>query len=152
MLDPLTAISLASAIVQFVDFGSQLIRGGSEIYKSSDGALAENSELEDITTKIDQLNRKVLSSVPTHSGQPPTPDEEALTELAESCRTVAGELLVLLRDLKVVHPLGVHRKWDSLRKAIASQSPWNKEKIKALETRLGRLQEQITRRIVIMMR
>ena len=106
MLDPLTAIGLASAIVQFVDFGSKLIKGGSEIYKSVDGALAENSELEDITTKIHQLNGNILSPVSMNSGQLPTLDEEALTELAESCRTIAGELLFVLRDPKVIHLSG----------------------------------------------
>ena len=117
-----------------------------------DGALAENNELEDITTKIHQLNGNILSPVSMNSGQLPRLDEEALTELAESCRTIAGEPLFVLRDLKVIRPSGLHRKWDRLRKAIAAQTLWNKDKIKSLETRLDRLQKQITRRVVIMMR
>ena len=61
MLDPLTAIGLASAIVQFVDYGSKVIGMASEMYKSADGALKDNAELEDWTTKIDQSSDRILS-------------------------------------------------------------------------------------------
>jgi len=47
-MDPLTAISLASSIVQFVDFGSKLIGGAREIYCST----AQNATLEVVITEI----------------------------------------------------------------------------------------------------
>jgi hypothetical protein len=42
-MDPLTALSVAACVVQFVDYGTKLLSKGRELYKSADGALWENS-------------------------------------------------------------------------------------------------------------
>jgi hypothetical protein len=153
MLDPLTAISLASAIVQFVDFGSKVIGGASEIYKSADGALKENAELEDSTTKINQLNDRILlPPIVTASGEAISEDETVLTELASTSKVVAGELLSLLQDFRSVRRSGSHKKWESFRKAVSAQTPWNKDKIQRLESKLKVLQENISRHLVVIMR
>lgn len=151
MLDPLTAISLASAIVQFVDFGSKVIDGASEIYRSVDGALKENVDLEESTNKINQLNDKILLPKAA-SGDVISEDDTKLTELASTAKEVAGELLNLLQSFKSVRRSGYHKKWESFRKAVSVQTPWNKEKIQRLERKLNGLQEDISRRLVIMMR
>ena len=152
MLDPLTAISLASAIVQFVDFGSKVIRGASEIYKSADGALRENAELEDSTTKINQLNDRILLPPTVTVSVEAIFEDEALTELASTSKVVAGELLSLLQDFRSVRRSGSHKRWESFRKAVSAQTPWNKDKIQRLESKLEGLQEKISRRLVFMMR
>ena len=54
MLDPLTAVSLVAAILQFVDFGSQIIVSGYEIHCSTHGATEETVGLEDITERLDE--------------------------------------------------------------------------------------------------
>jgi hypothetical protein len=51
-MDPLTAVSLAGTILQFIDFSSKLVAGTYEIDRSVSGATAEN---EDITTVISDL-------------------------------------------------------------------------------------------------
>jgi hypothetical protein len=51
-MDPLTAFSLACGIVQFVDFSSKLVSKGYEISISAEGALAENLDLETVTTDL----------------------------------------------------------------------------------------------------
>jgi hypothetical protein len=45
-MDPLTALSLAGTIIQFVDFGCKLLAEGKELYKSTTGILTVNEELE----------------------------------------------------------------------------------------------------------
>ena len=153
MLDPLTAISLASAIVQFVDFGSKVIGGASEIYKSADGAMKEYAELEDATAKIDQLNDRILlPSSFKDSGEVLSEHQAVLTELASASKVVAGELLSLLQDFRSVRVSGSHKRWESFRKALSAQTPWNKDKIQNLESKLKRLQEEISRRLIVMMR
>jgi hypothetical protein len=44
-VDPLTALSLAGTIVQFVDFWSKLLLSGRELYKSGTGSLTVNDEI-----------------------------------------------------------------------------------------------------------
>lgn len=46
VLEPLSAISLAGNVVQFIDLCSKLLAEGWELYRSSAGATALNLELE----------------------------------------------------------------------------------------------------------
>ena len=152
MLDPLTAISLASAIVQFVDFGSKIVGGTVEIYKSVNGATKENAELEDITVNINQLNDKISMPTVAIAGEAISDDESILTGLALSSKAVAKDLLTLLRDLRGARGSGSHKVWESFRMAVTAQTPWNKEKIRGLERTLKEIQEAISHRLIVMMR
>ena len=46
-MEALGALSVAAAVVQFVEFGGKAVLKGREIYKSADGALVENQALDD---------------------------------------------------------------------------------------------------------
>ena len=60
MMDPLAALSVAAAVIQFVDFGLTLTSEGVELYES--GSLAENDELELITIDLSILIAKLEQS------------------------------------------------------------------------------------------
>ena len=141
MLDPINAISLASSIVQFVQFGTKLVLEGRELYQSNDGALARNSELEAIVKDINQRS-EILINTPQRSE-----DEVAMQKLAESSKKIADELLEQLSSLRTPEP---HKRWQSSHKTLAVA--WKKDKITDLERRLCRLQNQIDQRLVFMMR
>ena len=141
MLDPLSALSLASSIVQFVQFGTKLVSEGVELYQSSNGALAKNSELEAIVKDINQRSR-ILINKPQ-----PSEDEVAMQKLADSSRKIADDLLEQLSTLRI--PV-THKRLQSSRKALAAT--WKGGKISDLERRLSRLQNQINQRLVFMMR
>lgn len=64
-MDPLTAIGLASAIVQFVDFSYTLVSEAREMYSSAKGARAEHDEadsaidrLRDLTSRLPRVGPK----------------------------------------------------------------------------------------------
>ena len=151
MLDPLSALSLASAIVQFLDFGVKLVAETSQIYRSTTGTLNENAELEDATEKIDRLNSKILEQNDVGAAEAVSEDESILHELARKSKVIANELLTLLQDLKV-KSAGKSRKWESFRKAVAAQSPGNKGKLQVLEKKLRELQDDISHHLVYLMR
>ena len=153
-MDPLTAISLASAIVQFVDFSSKLIVEGHQIYHSIEGASQANLRTEDITSHINSLNKHLLQPDRRHSQTGVSSESEtALRYLAASCRTVANDLLNLLNELKVdKHSQGAQKKWETFRKAVLTQNPKNKDKIKSLEDQIDNIQKQINRRLVTMIK
>ena len=69
MLDPFTALSLASGVVQFVDFSSKLISEGQELYKSAEGALTENTELKSVTVDLNHLCEKLVVDPQPQSGK-----------------------------------------------------------------------------------
>jgi hypothetical protein len=60
-MDPLSALSVAAAVVQFADYGTGLLRTGRALYKSINGALSENIDLEAASDRIRLLGSNVGS-------------------------------------------------------------------------------------------
>ncbi|MCJ1285389.1 hypothetical protein MMC26_004729 [Xylographa opegraphella] len=147
MLDPFTALSLASTVLQFVDFGSKLIKEGSELYHSADGASSANAELEKIAVNLKELTKKLETSSQTETGSTENTEEtDALKSLAESCSEAADELLNVLADLKVK---GTNWQWQIVRQALRSSH--KKGKISKMKKRLGELQKMLNTRLIVMM-
>lgn len=137
MLDPFTAIGLASAIVQFVDFGSRLIIKGHEIH--SNGALQENIDLKVITADLHALTDRIVL-VPSHTSTKPTSEEQALQRLAMICRDISQQLLNILTSLEV-QKQGNFRSWKSLQASV--RAAFKAKDIEKLQNKLHRLTEQL---------
>jgi N-terminal domain on NACHT_NTPase and P-loop NTPases len=146
-MDPFSALTVASCVVQFVDFSSKLVAGFRELYRSA-GALAENVDLEEVTEDLSNLSEKLTTAAhPRTYTNSTSKDELALQKLAGSCKEVANELLSLLQDLKVQ---GTHQKWQSFRQAL--RSIHKKDKIEYFKNRLEKLQNQLNSRLLAIMR
>jgi hypothetical protein len=104
MLDPLTALSLASSIVQIVDFSIELVTDGVELYNK--GSLSNYNELEQATLHLTELTKALSSPVQFNITQPgivPKPlsqNEARLQGLAKSCRELGEQLLAMLDEVK----------------------------------------------------
>jgi hypothetical protein len=147
-MDPLTALGLASNIIQLITFASDLVSKGCEIYKSSEGVLVENLELETITTTLQELSKSVQR--PDRSSprsQRLTKTERKLHELCHDCSGVSEQLLSVIRKLKAEGPV---LRWDSFRQAL--NSVWKEKEIAALETRLERYRRQLDTTLLISLR
>jgi hypothetical protein len=96
-MDPLTAIGLSSAIVQFVDFGTKLICGAREIYYSTTGTTEENATLELVVAEMRTWSLKLRRSGPS-SAQ--SEEEKAICSLAEECQILSGKILDLIEKTK----------------------------------------------------
>jgi hypothetical protein len=142
MLDPLSALSLASSIVQFVDFGIKLVSDGYELYER--GSLKINDELERATRDLTQLAEDLATSPQTVSEQPgtrirlPSKHERSLQQLAETCKELSDQLLSVLEDLK---PRERQNGLESFRKALAGSRKAGKAR--NIETRLKKLQDEL---------
>ncbi|KAH8592623.1 hypothetical protein B0O99DRAFT_629379 [Bisporella sp. PMI_857] len=145
MADPLTALGLASNIVQIITFTSDLISKGREIYKSADGTLVENLELETITTSLQGLSKELV--LPIYERRKLTKTENQLQELCDGCKAVSGQLLDVIRGVKAKGP---HMRWNSFRQAL--NSVYKEDEIQALETRLDRYRRQIDTTLLISLR
>jgi hypothetical protein len=139
-METLAIIGLVGNIIQFVDYSGKLISKSTELYRSSEGALAENIDTETATNHLVLLNSK-LQNAATTTG------DSALESLCKSCGTVADQLLAALDKVKVK---GKQDKWKSIRKAL--QSVWSKKEIEELERRLARLKEELNLHIVVGLR
>lgn len=152
MLDPLTALSVASSVVQFVDFGVKLVSDGAELYEK--GQLGDNDELELITRDLTRLTGDVVTSTQpgqTHGGETPSKDEYALRELATTCKDIGEQLLDLLESLKVQKSGKILEDGlASFRKALRSAK--KKGQIQNIEKRLKKMRDQLNMNILALLR
>jgi hypothetical protein len=110
---PLDAISLAAAILQFVDFGSKLMIESYNVYHSASGATEDADALTLATTTLQDLAYRL--QIPKYAKT--TTDELALHNLARGCETLAQELLNILAELEVSpSSMGSTRTWETVKK------------------------------------
>ncbi|KAF8850535.1 hypothetical protein BDZ45DRAFT_696655 [Acephala macrosclerotiorum] len=147
-MDPLTALSLAGTIVQFVDFGSKLVSRSQELYRSSNGSLTVNEELDLVTQTllkiVAKLQRPQGSEVLTGSG---ADDYSSLVELCCSCTQVAEDIIAKLENLKIT---GKPRRWRTLKHAI--KSCWTEKDLDALFKRLSMLRQALETHVMVELR
>ena len=146
VLDPFSALGLAGNVVQFVDFGTKLFSEAAELYRSVDGTLQVNAQLEAITEDLSSISNE-LGNASSYEGQPLSADVKNLMNLALSCKDLADELLLVLTKLKVSSN---HKKWKSIRQAFASA--WRGREVEAYMGKLDRFRSQMTVHLVAILR
>jgi hypothetical protein len=139
-MEVLAAIGLVGNIVQFVDFSSKLVSRIAELYQSTEGALADDVDLEAVTNDLALLSVKLQSQ-----GQ--TEESPALERLSKSCNEVATDLLTALNKVKVN---GKHQKRESIWKALRRM--WSRDEISKLERRLAMYRDQLSLQVAIDLR
>ena len=147
-MDPMTALSAASCIVQFLDFGLRVVSKGNQIYRSIDGNLTENLDLEVITTDLLLMQAKLQSRKPIDTGERRTEeDEEATDNLSNACAEAAGRLL---QKLNMAKAQGRFRRWKSLRQAL--KSVWSKPEIEEMARTLQGFRSELQLRVLFSLR
>ncbi|KAL8942792.1 MAG: hypothetical protein Q9211_001246 [Gyalolechia sp. 1 TL-2023] len=147
-MDPLAGISLAGAILQFVDFGLRVVAKGMQIYRSVDGTLTENVDLEAVTNDLLVIQAKLQCSRPP-TGAPSMPSKDA--QAFESLRATAAKTAEkLVERLNMVKAQGRFRAWKSLRQAL--KSVWSKRDIEEMASRLQWFRSELQLRLLISLR
>lgn len=159
-LDPLSALSVAASIIQFVDFSSEIISKGKYLYNSSNGVLKENEQTETVTVRLQEMTRKLNESLrrsrinnPTTTQVPADPElqvqHERLKEICQECSDASKELISRLGKLKVPTQTE-NRKWKSFRQAL--KSVWSKEAVDAMAKRLELLRNELDSQMLVLVR
>lgn len=144
-MDPLTALSVAATVVQFVDFSSKLISTGLELHHKSkldihvEASLAAN----DILDYSSQLRRTL--PLPDESAAL-TDDERLLESICEGCEELGRDLLQRLDKLKVPQNNRGRNIWPTL--TVAIRSMWTAEDLRSLEERLREYRRQMDSRFI----
>jgi predicted kinase len=138
MLDPLSAISLASSIVQFVDFTSKVVSGARELRNSEKGSTAANQELDDLASDIKTYVQKIQYTEDSIKGTEASGNSETLKRLSQQCEKIASDLLEVLGRLKLKDN---RRGWNSVHKALLTA--WKQSEIDELQKRLDRIQHEL---------
>lgn len=94
-MDPITAVSFAATILQFVDFSSKLVKGAYEIYQSTTGQAADDAQLSTIVDDLKDVTKTLQSDVKGDSCH-----VQPLKKLASDCIAASNELSNLLEEVK----------------------------------------------------
>jgi hypothetical protein len=114
-MEPLSALSLATSIVQFVDFATKIVHGTRQIYQSGTGAAAENADIELCASELQSLcTRLDVSRLPHQRSA----DDDALCRIAGRCVSISKELSSLLEKIKAKN---TDSKWQCMVSAVRTQ-------------------------------
>jgi hypothetical protein len=140
-MDPISAISVAAAVVDFVDFGSGLLRETAEIYRSSTGQSGVKLDISSVSRDLTVLSDEVNSKSKLIMFPPGRGSEEVFARLCGDCKDIGTELQECVADTRDHASSNTKRAFDSF--LVALQQTWSKEKIEALRLRLDRLQQRM---------
>ena len=145
-MDPLSALAVATSVVQFVDFASKLISESRELYSSVDGRYEEHVNLHSITQTLSQLSQDLQRPLDSDSSSQHIQD---LQSLCQDTNRVAEELIEVLDSIKLQSDKSGTR-WRSGLQALKSM--WNQGRINELQQRVNGFRQQLTLNIVVILR
>ncbi|RYP20746.1 hypothetical protein DL765_002626 [Monosporascus sp. GIB2] len=133
-MDPITALSLASAILAFIEHGARVVSGAVRIYGSPSGLTEENCSVETVAAEMRNFTSKLRTANDDHlSG-----DEKGLSILACECDSLSRQIVELVNKLKPKDPKS---KTASLLAGLKSK--WYEADRQRLEERLGHCRAQL---------
>lgn len=144
-MDPFSALSLVTNVVQLIDFGTRVVSASFELY-SPDGTSA-NKELETIINDLTKICAGLEQRNDQKDAQIPSKSEQDLIQLSLSCKKLGEELLSILHKLKVSGP---HRKWQSFRQAL--KAVWKEKEIARYKERTTSLRSEIAFYLISILR
>lgn len=135
-MEPIVAFGVAGTLLQFIQFGLELLSLSKEIYESSAGTLAQSVDTGSIARvwmeRIENARGRILETGPDV--------DRNFEELCTSCWNVAFHLSTIISSLKV-H--GKRIKWASFKAAV--QSAMKKNEIEKHTKRFETLRTEIHR-------
>ncbi|KAK3368656.1 hypothetical protein B0H63DRAFT_455414 [Podospora didyma] len=164
MADPISALSLAAAVVQFVDFSRQIVCKSKTLYRSTTGVLRENLETETVTMRLREITDHLRATTTTATSTTAATYAASLRveQLRTECFEVSDKLMQKLHQLRVPTlqrpqvttlfqkappPPSEHRAWKSFRQAL--KSVWSKAEIDGMASRLAAIRAQLDTEVLV---
>lgn len=149
-MDPSSAVGVASAVVQFVDFSSKLIWGTIKIYR----AKQENrrggedyDDLQDLTESLVGINDRIRLELSGLNEATMSGNDQVVAKLCRECNQIAEELLSALKRLKSGSR---NQAWASFVQAL--RTVWSESEIESLKKTLDSFRTQISMHTLVSVR
>jgi hypothetical protein len=145
-MDPMTALNVATSVVQFVEFAGTIFSSTWSIYRAFNRDRSRYSDLETITRGLRDLNKDLVESLkwnPSHS----TDRDRQMIDLCGDCNRTALELIQALEHLRAQAKSSV---WGSFR--IALSSVLGQDKVAEMQNRLEGFRHQMTMFLLVSVR
>lgn len=146
-MDPLSALSVAAAVVQFVDYGTRILTDAREIYKSSWGQTPKNLELSTVAIDLSQLSDEVDSRSSRLSLEKGRESEEVFLRLCRECKEISDDLQGSLTKLQARGTNRLELTASSL--FVALKGVWSAKKVEKLKERLNQVRQQMMMAVLV---
>ncbi|KAE8146641.1 hypothetical protein BDV25DRAFT_47329 [Aspergillus avenaceus] len=93
-MEALSALSVATAVAQFIDFGTKILSGAREIYCSTTGLTADNKTVELVVGEVEAWCSRLQNS---NTVSARTPEQDSVCRLSSQCEELSKELLQLIK-------------------------------------------------------
>lgn len=152
-MDPLSALSVASSVIQIVDFSAKLINQINDLYTSETGEIQQYKQLkkdaEDLRTVNHHLNEALD---PTKLNRQLTKLEVDIAALSHECDSAAVELSDALKRVSLDgdekrKKKDLWKKWEVVQKVV--KAVWIKKDIGHLKGRLESTQQLLSTSILV---
>jgi hypothetical protein len=147
-MDPISAVSLASSIIQIVDFSSRLLSRTHELYVSVDGSLKEHMIIDNATNNLSSLYgdlQKSNKSIPGSLGL--SDADKLLVKLKDESEVVVRKLRGALDKAKTKK---AHSKAQSVFQAL--KSVFTDPEILRLANELDNIGKQVNMALLLSLR
>lgn len=153
-MDGLSALSIAVAIAQFIDFGSKLISTSVSSYKSPNGIIGQLNDHKFVTEQLQGLvDRLTCSNEPIFEGG--HKEEQEIRAICVECGRIATELLEEVKKIsgndspnvsKSTKDKGLHKKRNAIGQGL--RYLWNEDRVNDLSIRLGIFRQELSPYVV----
>lgn len=143
-METLAALSLASAVAQFLGFGAKVFETSRNIQDF--GSTVSVARLRDLAHDLREINSGLTAPIIAIESAQLSKEETDLLSLARQCGQLAEELQDCLDELI---PKTSHRGWASLTAAVLSV--WSESRIAKLVQQLGEYRSQLTLRLLVVL-
>jgi hypothetical protein len=141
MIDPISALGAAAAVIQFLDFTARTITTTVKFLSPEGERSSAQDDLETTTASITRLNNRILESSSKIQD-----DEGDIKNLCASCDQIAKELLGSLSNRKPKEP-GRNAAFRAALKAT-----WTEGYVKSLKERVDSYRQQISLSVLVHIR
>jgi hypothetical protein len=147
-MDPVSALGVAAAVVQFVQYGGSLVSKARQIH--AQGALLDYIDCENATRRLTELTNSIKVSLRLFETDGlPSPDATALEVICENCLNLSGELLSRLSSLSIEENRK-RRIWKSFRQALKAVG--SKQGVDSLARRIMDYRDELNSHILVWIR
>ena len=143
MLDPLSAISLAGSIAQFVDFSGKIISNTREMINSSHGMTHQAYNAEIVIQDLLRLSQQLKDGARAAGAVPQADDDKALEKLCNGCIGLSERMMKRLETLKLAEGASKRRALIHALKSALSQ-----KELKSEEAQLATYRSQLEIRVL----
>lgn len=141
-MDPLSALSIASAVAQFLDFGSKLFHATKEVVDA--GSTVTVALVGEAASQLADIGCGLQTRYQTLEAAELSEEELSLYDLARQCELLAAEISDCLKSL-----VAKNARWATFLAALCSV--WQREHVETLALRLAEYRSQLTLRLLLVL-